>query len=645
MGWIKLDSDHPGYGQFQYVADAIAAADEYVDYASFDADHDGELATDELHIAVIAAGYEVAYSPTNSCAPFVGGGGLKLQMWDVTAPVADGVEVGASVMTAGESNCDKDDRWGVPAHTSSIGPLVQGLGLDIGWPDLFFPFEGSGLGPWSVMSYGAWRYVPGTGQVRGDSPSLPDAWSKWYQGWITPTEVTTKTDDVQVPVGGAVLVSPNPGGVDWQLENHSGTGEYFLVENRQQQGYDASLPGCGLLVYRIDETIRKGPFYAVRWDDPLVKVLQADGSDSLRSPDVLLDEDALAGDPYPGPSGNHELSDDTNPSARFHTGEASGLKLHVDSDDCADTMQIDVTPGRASPPGGAAGQRQLYGSPRGDRGCSLSQSTDNASSEPSEPTPAGTGEALVWFRWTAPATGELTLSTRDSRSDTVLGLYTGSAVGALTEVAANDNEDAASYLYTSRITARVRAGVTYAIAAGGFYEETGPLELTWDFEADPVTPPTPTVTVTPTPKPTPTPTPTATPTPTPAATPAPANDRFAAPAGLSGKRGTRSGTTVGAGLESGEHVFRAAGSGSVWFTWRAKKSGTVTFQADADFAPLLAVATGRRLAKLELLVSDTTGSLARVRVKVEKGATYRVVLDGRRGAAGAYALSWKSRSK
>src|SRR3712207_7293034 len=30
--------------------------------------------------------------------------------------------------------------------------------------------------------------------------------------------------------------------------------EYFLVENRQHVGYDAALPGCGLLVWHIDET-------------------------------------------------------------------------------------------------------------------------------------------------------------------------------------------------------------------------------------------------------------------------------------------------------------------------------------------------------------------------------------------------------
>ena len=648
VGWLPLPYDHPNTGVDytawdDYVADAIKAADDYVDYASFDADHDGELTTDELHVTVIGAGYETSYSgpdPASVCGSSIWGHYSDLEQAALQGPPSpDGVKVGGSGYTTfGEWHCAKgyDD----PGHLATIGIMAHEFGHDIGWPDLYDPdYSSAGVGEWSLMSGGSWGTQPG--QPLGASPSLPDAWSKWYQGWITPTEVSTTTEDVQVPVGGAVLLSPNPGGVDWEFLDRSGTGEYFLVENRQRTGFDASLPGCGLVVYRVDETVTESNDANADESDPLVKVIQADGTDSL----VRHLGTGSAGDPFPGSSGNHDLTDDTTPDARFYNDVPSGLRLHVDSDVCADTMQIDVTPGRASPPPTPPANDNFADAATisGASGAVSLANTRHATTEPGEPSPSH-GSASVWYRWTAPATGDLTLTTAGSRYDTVLGVYAGSAVDNLTRVASNDNEDFENWVYTSRAVAHVRAGITYSIAVDGWYGRTGPLKLAWSFAADPVTPTPPTATANATPKPTPTttPPPTQTPTPTPTVAPAPTNDRFAAPASLQGQRGRTSGTTAGAGIESRERVFRA-GSRSVWFTWKAPKSGTVTFKADGSFAPMLALASGTKLAKLKVLDTDTTAPTGKVRAKVEKGKTYRIVLDGMAGAAGAYSLSWKLR--
>jgi hypothetical protein len=106
----------------------------------------------------------------------------------------------------------------------------------------------------------------------------------------------------------------------------------------------------------------------------------------------------------------------------------------------------------------------------------------------------------VWFSWTAPAAGSVTMSTVGSDFDTVLGLYTGSAVNALTEIAANDDGDNPNDAYASRIVARVTAGTTYKVAADGYDGDTGDLVLTWSLTADqtPTVTPTLTPTVTPT---------------------------------------------------------------------------------------------------------------------------------------------------
>ena len=135
-----------------------------------------------------------------------------------------------------------------------------------------------------------------------------------------------------------------------------------------------------------------------------------------------------------------------------------------------------------------------------------------------------------------------------------------------------------------------------------------------------------------------------TPTATPTVVPAPANDLFAKPEKLKGKKGETDGTTAGAGIEAKEKVFKAGKGGetSVWFTWKAKTDGKLTVKVDGDFKPLLAVVKGEQeLSQLDVLGSDTSGATGEVTVKVKEGKTYRIVLDGKKGDSGTYDLSWK----
>src|SRR5882762_8554511 len=66
--------------------------------------------------------------------------------------------------------------------------------------------------------------------------------------------------------------------------------------------------------------------------------------------------------------------------------------------------------------------------------------TAGASKEAGEPNHAGNaGGRSVWFNWTAPGTSQVHLDTVGSFNDTLLAVYTGDAVGALTQIAANNN--------------------------------------------------------------------------------------------------------------------------------------------------------------------------------------------------------------
>jgi len=61
--------------------------------------------------------------------------------------------------------------------------------------------------------------------------------------------------------------------------------------------------------------------------------------------------------------------------------------------------------------------------------------------------------------------GTLTIDTRTSNFDTLLGVYTGSAVNALTKIAANDNISGA--IKQSEVSFTAVAGTTYKIAVDG----------------------------------------------------------------------------------------------------------------------------------------------------------------------------------
>src|ERR1035437_973855 len=69
-----------------------------------------------------------------------------------------------------------------------------------------------------------------------------------------------------------------------------------------------------------------------------------------------------------------------------------------------------------------------------------SGSTVGATKEPGEPNHAGnTGGASAWFRWVAPANGTVTFNTAGSAFDTLLGVYIGTNLSALSLVASNDD--------------------------------------------------------------------------------------------------------------------------------------------------------------------------------------------------------------
>jgi thiol-disulfide isomerase/thioredoxin len=97
-----------------------------------------------------------------------------------------------------------------------------------------------------------------------------------------------------------------------------------------------------------------------------------------------------------------------------------------------------------------------------------------ATKEPSEPNPAGnSGGASIWWSWRAPSTGSVAISTSGSSFDTILGVYVGSSVAALTGVASNDDEDNGGGIYTSKVVFNTVSNQTYQIVVDGYNGGSG----------------------------------------------------------------------------------------------------------------------------------------------------------------------------
>lgn len=92
----------------------------------------------------------------------------------------------------------------------------------------------------------------------------------------------------------------------------------------------------------------------------------------------------------------------------------------------------------------------------------------NSTKETGEPGHAGNvGGRSVWWRWKPASYGTATIDSRGSYFDTILAVYTGTSVSALTEVASND-DITSGVVQASSVTLNVIGGTTYSIAVDGF---------------------------------------------------------------------------------------------------------------------------------------------------------------------------------
>ena len=107
-----------------------------------------------------------------------------------------------------------------------------------GFPDFYSGAVGNTPYSWDLMDNGNYN---GDGFV----PAGYSAHERWLMGWLTPVELTTPTT-----VTGMPALSDQP--VAYIIRNDAYPDEFYMLENRQQIGWDAELPGSGVMIFHID---------------------------------------------------------------------------------------------------------------------------------------------------------------------------------------------------------------------------------------------------------------------------------------------------------------------------------------------------------------------------------------------------------
>lgn len=225
---------------------------------------------------------------------------------------------------------------------NEIGVFAHELGHGFGLPDLYSTSSTAshaGAGSWDLMASGSWG-------CRGGQPQSPchmGAWSKAALGWLDVELLDADTDHGVLTLP-PVLESSRA----FEIRSGDGSGEYFLLENRQRLGSDANLHAPGVLIWHIDPAVVNA-----RWSSNTINndagqmgvwLRQADGADHLSSSTGGRGD---AGDPFPGGSGSSAFHAASSPASRSHLGNPTGLTI------------LDIGPAGAGSAGGSMEFRLL----------------------------------------------------------------------------------------------------------------------------------------------------------------------------------------------------------------------------------------------------------------------------------------------
>jgi len=214
-----------------------------------------------------------------------------------------------------------------------LGVYVHEFGHWLGLPDLYCTAGifciPDGAGKWSLMGDGIYNADPAAcpeppqNCLYGSSPAHLDAWSKVRLGWVSPRSAVPNIDLGQVAMD---PVETSGDIIKIQASSSTNT-QYFLLENRQNIGYDKGLPGHGLLIWLVDDVVVNNNFPTNSINNnvfrPGIKLIEADNDWKLLSSGCTSPDDCGSpGDPFPGSTNNKAFTLHTSPASLPYTPAA-----------------------------------------------------------------------------------------------------------------------------------------------------------------------------------------------------------------------------------------------------------------------------------------------------------------------------------
>lgn len=225
------------------IADACTAANNAgLDFTQYDTDNDGILD----NVFVYYAGYNEAE------------GGAANTIWPHRWSLNDaGYSLNRTFdgKTVNDYACTSELSGAAGSSMCGIGTFCHEFGHVLGLPDYYHTDDSNNntLNEWSIMDYGGYSN-------NGKTPPLYSVYDRFYLGWLTPQEVNTPTDLTLLPLYQGVTQPANTNQQAYILSatahNLNGAApspaEFFMVEYRKKTGWDAYLPGEGMLIWHID---------------------------------------------------------------------------------------------------------------------------------------------------------------------------------------------------------------------------------------------------------------------------------------------------------------------------------------------------------------------------------------------------------
>lgn len=242
-----------------------------VDLSPYDTDGDGKVD----NVYVIYAGYGQADS------------NVPNTIW----PHSWNLSLAGQEITLGKVKVDRyatsQELNGQSSKPVGIGTFVHEFGHVLGLADHYNTVNSASSntpGSWDLMCSGSYNNDQ-------NCPPTFSAFERHSLGWINLTELDPATTDTLVTV--PALEDQN---FAYRVSISGKDNEYFIIENRQQKGWDQYLPGHGILVWHLDEDQRIWDANSPNNDPnhPRVDIIEADRRNTFSGD---------AGDPFPGSSG------------------------------------------------------------------------------------------------------------------------------------------------------------------------------------------------------------------------------------------------------------------------------------------------------------------------------------------------------